>query len=67
MARFDCNGWLYVAVCATSPKVQIKLRHEDTHPAYLDIQLPDQWKAFIEANAETLTAGQVSVQLVEGL
>lgn len=59
MHRFDCEGWLHIAVSKMSSLMDIKLRHQEIHPAYLDVDLPEVWKEYIEANAKVQTPGQV--------
>ena len=60
MNRFDCDGWLHIAVSDTSALMDIKIKHEESHIGYLDIELPKKWKEYIEAHARTQTPGEVS-------
>ncbi|GJE92122.1 hypothetical protein PsYK624_082750 [Phanerochaete sordida] len=59
MPRFDCDGWLQIAIAASSTSAEISIRHAFKHDDYIDIALPDKWKAFIEENAATHTPGQL--------
>lgn len=67
MERFECNGWLHLAVSENSAMVDMKIRHDVDHIAYLDINLPEKWKDYIEAHARTQTPGEVSVCLMISL
>lgn len=59
MSRFDCNGWLHITVSAKSDVVDIQCKHMLEHLPYVNIDLPDKWKAYIRDNARTQTPGQV--------
>ncbi|KAI0338852.1 hypothetical protein BDW22DRAFT_1337423, partial [Trametopsis cervina] len=59
MERFECSGWLNIAVTEQSTTIDIKIKHIHCHPAYLDISLPDHWKVYIEENFRKQTPGQV--------
>ncbi len=39
--------------------MEILLRHQEDHLAYLDQDLPEQWKAYIEEHALKQTPGEV--------
>ena len=59
MPRFECRGWLHITVSAMSNVMEILLRHEEDHIAYLEQDLPEQWKAYIEEHALKQTPGEV--------
>ncbi|KIM85647.1 hypothetical protein PILCRDRAFT_66137, partial [Piloderma croceum F 1598] len=42
MPRYNCKGWLYITVPddRTLP-VQVQMTHEEVHPHYTDISLPE--------------------------
>lgn len=56
--RFPCNGWLNLTVSATSNEVVLSLKHSVTHLAYVDLALPEKWKAYIREHATRLTRGK---------
>ena len=60
MCRFDCDGWLHITLSSATPHAKIEGRHSLSHDIYLDIQLPVEWREFIDENADTHTPGQVS-------
>lgn len=59
MDRYDCGGWLHIAVSNILAVVDIKIKHDESHIGYLDIQLPEKWKKYIEEHARTQTPGEV--------
>ena len=63
MERFDCSGWLYIAVQAASDVMSIKISHKVDHLPYADISIPDRWKQYIEEHAGTETSGVVRIFL----
>lgn len=60
MDRFACNGWLYISATKSSPVMSISIRHDLPHVAYHSNELPERWKKYIEENALSRTAGDVS-------
>ena len=64
MDRFACSGWLFIMIKKDSFDVFIKIKHDCHHPAYVDINLPDQWKDYIKRQASTQTPGQVCRNLL---
>ena len=60
MDRFPCNGWLYINAMKTSPVMSITIRHDLSHVAYHNTELPERWKKYIEEHALSRTAGDVS-------
>ncbi|OSC99965.1 hypothetical protein PYCCODRAFT_1342865, partial [Trametes coccinea BRFM310] len=63
MERFPCSGWLHLTVSDVSEIAIISVKHKCDHVAYLNIDLPNHWKAYIEEHARTQTPGQVSPSL----
>ncbi|PCH41927.1 hypothetical protein WOLCODRAFT_151961 [Wolfiporia cocos MD-104 SS10] len=47
MDRFDCGGWLHVALSHQPQEALIRLKHDEQHIAYTDIELPDYWKDYM--------------------
>lgn len=43
MPRYNCKGWLYITVPddRTLP-VRVRMTHEEAHPHYTDISLPER-------------------------
>ena len=61
MDRFPCHGWLFITVAPNNPVITVKISHASHHPAYLDMSLPEKWKAYIEEHARNQTPNQVGV------
>lgn len=59
MERYDCHGWLHITLEPSNSVALIKIKHEMCHEAYLDIELPEEWKTYVEKNAGSKTPGQV--------
>jgi hypothetical protein len=59
MERFDCEGWLHITASESLSYMDIKLKHLDTHPAYVEIGLSDNYKKYIEDNVNDMTPGEV--------
>lgn len=59
MPRFPCVGWLHITASADSDWMQISVKHAVSHQPYLDIELPEEWKAYIREHGRTQTPGQV--------
>ncbi|GJE99912.1 hypothetical protein PsYK624_161870 [Phanerochaete sordida] len=57
--RFNCKGFLYINATKTSPLMTITMRHDERHRKYVNIELPDQWKDYIEEHALSRTAGDI--------
>jgi len=50
MDRFECYGKLHITPHGSVANVEIT--HQQSHKLYVDIELPDKWRAFIEDNHE---------------
>ncbi|KAI9057367.1 hypothetical protein FKP32DRAFT_1689206 [Trametes sanguinea] len=59
MDRFPCSGWLHLSISDASEISVISLKHKVEHVAYLNIDLPDRWKAYIREHARSQTPGQI--------
>lgn len=59
MDRFNCEGYLRITVDPGSEEMLITMRHEEEHMPYLDIEIPDAWKEYIEEHAKNETPRQV--------
>ncbi|KAI9068628.1 hypothetical protein FKP32DRAFT_1561305 [Trametes sanguinea] len=59
MPRFPCNGWLHVAISPDTNVAEISLKHGLEHVPYLDIELPEKWKAYIREHGRGQTPGQI--------
>lgn len=66
MPRFPCAGWLHITASASSNTMQISVKHAVGHQPYLDIELPEEWKAYIREHGRTQTPGQARAD-VSGL
>ena len=60
MPRFPCDGWLHLKVVPGSDTVEITMQHKDTHPGYIDRDIPEHWKEYIREKAGNQTPGQVT-------
>lgn len=58
MEHYDCDGWLFIDVDASSPDVVIRLQHTEKHTPYVDVEIPEKWKEFILAHLDW-TPGKV--------
>ena len=59
MPRFPCDGWLHIKTVPQSNMMEITVQHKETHPGYIDRDIPDHWKEYIRKNAGNQTPGQV--------
>ncbi|TCD62121.1 hypothetical protein EIP91_007458 [Steccherinum ochraceum] len=60
MERYDCHGWLHIILKSGSRTALLKMKHEEPHPPYTDIELPGHWKAYIEEQIKTgATPGEI--------
>ncbi|KAJ8469947.1 hypothetical protein ONZ51_g8667 [Trametes cubensis] len=59
MPRFQCDGWLHIAVSPNSDVMEISLKHRLEHVPYLDIELPEKWKTYIREHGRGQTPGQI--------
>ena len=62
MERFACGGWLCIYVKADSLDVTVKIKHDCAHKPYVDIELPAQWKTYIEEHARVQLPSQVGYE-----
>ncbi|KAI0042579.1 hypothetical protein FA95DRAFT_1636386 [Auriscalpium vulgare] len=56
MQVYDCKGWLFITLRASSDEAIIKLRHKEAHQPYWPIDIPDDVVKFVKKNTHlTLT------------
>ena len=48
MERFDCHGRLHVTL--HNGVAVVKIAHRQSHKSYVNIDLPEKWRRFIENN-----------------
>ncbi|KAI0643906.1 hypothetical protein C8Q79DRAFT_161111 [Trametes meyenii] len=65
MQRFECDGWLHITVSPASDIVEVTLKHFEAHLPYDDIDLPDEWKRYIEKQGLTQTPGTIWEHIVQ--
>ncbi|KIJ29630.1 hypothetical protein M422DRAFT_268973 [Sphaerobolus stellatus SS14] len=58
MERGNCEGALRLFIVDGASQIRVHVRHVDTHSAYEDIRLPDEWKKFILDNLN-MTPGKL--------
>lgn len=52
MPSFACEGWLFITVTDSSPVVQIKLTHAESHPPYVETEVPPEIVDYVQKNHE---------------
>ncbi|CDO74382.1 hypothetical protein BN946_scf184816.g5 [Trametes cinnabarina] len=57
--RFACGGWLHLVLSDKTDIIELRLSHGQAHLPYVDILLPEEWRAYIAANARDHMAGQI--------
>ena len=52
MDTFDCDGWLHINIWEDSDIVFVKLKHEEDHVYYWNIDVPNDVQDFVKRNSE---------------
>jgi hypothetical protein len=63
MQRFTCRGMLKLGFWPNINYVLVKMQHATQHEPYINIQIPEKWKVFIEEKAKEMTVGQVCIKM----
>ncbi|PCH36008.1 hypothetical protein WOLCODRAFT_81724 [Wolfiporia cocos MD-104 SS10] len=64
MDRFDCHGWLHIVIGSQPHEASIQLKHDENHLAYVNTDLPDHWKEYVEEHSRTQTPGEIWCHIV---
>lgn len=63
MDTFDCEGWLHITITEESNIALVKLKHQEDHVPYWDIDVPEDARNIVSKNPN-LTMSQVSIQVL---